>query len=167
MKNIVLTGYMGSGKSTVGKLLAKKLGCRFIDVDEAIESKEKMSITDIFKKEGEEGFRNIESDVIEELSHLKNTVIATGGGAVLRKKNIDVLRKNGVIILLKTDLDTIVSRVLANDKRPLAKNKTKEEIQASIKAREPYYNNNDFACEISGKSPLQVCADIIDIYKKF
>ncbi len=166
MKNLVLIGFMGTGKSTVGKILAKKLGYRFVDTDTEIENREQKSITQIFETCGEEGFRDIESAVILKLAQKRNTVIATGGGAVLRKENMDALRNNGVVILLRASIETIVQRVADNDRRPLAKGKNKEELKERLLSRQAYYENHDFAFDVENLSPMQIADRIIDIYKK-
>lgn len=166
MKNLVLIGFMGTGKSTVGKILAKKLGYRFLDADAEIERREQKSITQIFEMCGEEGFRNMETAVLCELAQKKNSVIATGGGAVLRKENMDALRKNGVVILLRARIETIVQRVAGNDKRPLAKGQSARELEARLQSRAIYYENHDFAFDVEDLSPMQIADRIIDIYKK-
>ena len=166
MKNLVLTGFMGTGKTTVGKILAKKLGYRFVDSDIEIERAEQKSISELFDLYGEDGFRDIESRVIAQLSQKNNSVIATGGGAVLRKENIENLRKNGVVILLRTDIDTIASRLADKTDRPLARGQSLEELSKRLADREPYYANNDFAFDISGLSPLNIADKIIDLYRK-
>lgn len=167
MKNLVLTGFMGTGKSTVGRLIAKKLGYRFIDIDSKIEKDQNMSVSEIFEKYGEEHFRQLEKDTILGVSSLKNTVIATGGGAVMQKENIKNLRSNGIIVLLKTNPDTIYQRIAASEKRPLALGKSAQQIRDQLKERERFYADNDFEYEIEGKSPMQICSDIINIYKMF
>ena len=165
MKNLVLTGFMGTGKTTVGKLIAKKLGYRFTDTDVEIEKQEGKTISELFELYGEDGFRDIESRVVAELGKKKNTVIATGGGVVLRKENMDNLRKNGVIVLLRTDLDTIVHRLADKTDRPLAKGKTAEELAARLASREAFYADNDFAFDVGQHSPLCVADKIIQLYK--
>src|SRR5690554_4149804 len=107
MKNIVLIGMSGAGKSDKGKYLAKKLGWKFIDTDEIIADKYKTSIDNIFCDFGEDYFRDIESDLIKEISSLNNTVISTGGGVVTRAINIDYLRQNGYIFLLLGKIQTL------------------------------------------------------------
>ena len=109
--NIILIGFRGTGKTTIGKLLAKQLGKEFIDADVYLEKKEGMSIKDVFKKGGETLFRDIESKVITELSLLDNKVIATGGGAVLREENVKNLKRHGIIILLDADANTLHKRI--------------------------------------------------------
>ena len=121
-ENIVLTGMPGCGKSTIGKMLAAEMGMSFVDSDEKIVEKAGKSIPEIFEEVGEKGFRDIESQVIGELSDLQNTVIATGGGAVLRQENVDALRRNGRIYFLDRDIEYLVTtkdRPLSSDREKL------------------------------------------------
>ncbi len=118
-QNFVLIGMPGCGKTTIGKALAKKLGKDFIDTDEEIVKKEGMSIPEIFKTRGEKVFREIESRVIAEISANQGLVIATGGGAVLNSRNIDLLKGNGKVVFLDKDIDDIVT----TSDRPLSSNK--------------------------------------------
>ena len=120
MKNIVLTGFMASGKTVVGKKLAEIIGFDFVDMDDYIEKKTGMTIGKIFKEYGEEYFRELESRTAEELSDRVNTVIACGGGTVLKKGNIDALRKKGIIINLEPTQEVIKQRLeSAANGRPL------------------------------------------------
>ena len=119
MKNIVLIGMMGSGKTTCGRLLADKLNRPFVDCDEVIEGFAGRPIPEIFETEGEEAFRELESQVIRELSRQEGLVIATGGGAVLRQSNVSALRDNGTILFLNRPAGEIFDSV-AMDGRPLA-----------------------------------------------
>ena len=121
-ENIVLTGMPGCGKSTIGKLVARELGMSFVDSDARIVEKAGRSIPEIFESVGEQGFRDIEEQVIAELSLLQNTVIATGGGAVLRQENVDALRRNGRIYFLDRDIEFLVTtkdRPLSSDREML------------------------------------------------
>ena len=118
-KNIVLIGFMGTGKSSVGKLLAKKLNFQFIDTDEMIESKTNTSINDIFELHGETYFRELEKVVIDELKTSKNTVISTGGGVVLDNENVNKLASIGTIICLKSSPQVIFERTSLFKNRPL------------------------------------------------
>ena len=115
-QNIVLIGMPSCGKTTLGKLLAQELGKEFIDTDLEIVKKAGMQIPEIFEKFGEEYFRNLESEVIKELSVKQSLVIATGGGAVLRPENVDALRQNGKIIFIDRPLDMLTT----TDDRPLS-----------------------------------------------
>src|SRR3990170_5526777 len=119
MKNIVLTGFMGAGKSEVSRELSRILGWTAIDVDTEIEESQKMSIPEIFKKYGEPKFREIETKIIKIFSKNKDVIISTGGGAVLRQENMNVLRENGVIICLTATPETILKRTSNDAERPL------------------------------------------------
>ncbi|MEK7699303.1 MAG: shikimate kinase [Planctomycetota bacterium] len=143
--NIILIGFRGTGKTTIGKILARQLGKGFIDADEYLEKKEGMSIKDIFEKGGEKLFRDIESKVIAELSLLDNKVIATGGGAVLRDENVKMLKKRGIIILLDADANTLHKRIrrdtLTLQRRPnLTTRGGYEEVQYLLEQRRPIYD---------------------------
>lgn len=166
MKNIVLTGFMGTGKSTVGALLAKKLGRKFIDSDEAIVEREGRNIPEIFAADGEEYFRRIEADVIRGLSELSGCIIATGGGVVLNPENIKALRKNGVVINLSASAETIYKRTSKSNTRPLINKKSLSEIEALLSSRAAAYANNDFCISVDELTPMSSAEKIIEIYKK-
>lgn len=123
-ENIVLIGMPSVGKTTIGKKLAKELSMDFVDTDEQIVARENREISDIFANEGEPYFRQVESEVIREVSFRKNTIIATGGGAILNEKNVEVLKAFGIIYLLDRDLKRLMptgNRPLSNDKDKLKK----------------------------------------------
>ena len=163
MKNIVLTGFMGTGKSVVGRILSEKLSYTFIDSDSLIEEEQQESITEIFKKYGEAAFRDIEAEIISRLSALEKAVISTGGGAVLRKSNIENLRKKGVIVCLTAKAETILSRVENSDERPLLQTDNQlEKIRELLIIREPYYKNADLSIETDGKNPEEIAAEILE-----
>lgn len=118
--NIVLIGFMGSGKTTLGRYIAQEKGMRFIDTDELIESKEGTSINQIFADKGEGYFRNLETDVIRELvSSESNCVISVGGGLPVREINRELIRKLGICVYLRTDRDELVRRLKGDRNRPL------------------------------------------------
>ncbi len=166
MKNIVLTGFMGTGKTTVGRLLARKLGRRFVDTDEMIEESENRRIVDIFAQDGEAYFRTVERQAVLKASELPNCVIATGGGVVLDKRNMDRLRENGVIVNLYAPLELILERT-AGGGRPLLDDQTRGQVAQRMEERAPYYDDNDFRIEVEGKSPMAVADSIIKNYKNF
>lgn len=166
MKNIVLTGFMGTGKTTVGRILAKKLGRRFLDMDFMIEEKENRRIADIFASEGEEYFRSVEKRIAADCGSRTNCVIATGGGAVLDSDNMRRLRENGVIINLYAPVDTVIMRTRGGA-RPLMKEQSRAQVEERMRQREIYYADNDFRVEIEGKSPLEIAEEIIAFYKNF
>lgn len=162
MKNIVLTGFMGTGKTEVGKILAQRLGYTFVDADSVIEQEQKMSITEIFRQHGEPYFRDVEADVIRRLSERDRVVISTGGGAVLRQENIDNLRKKGIIICLTASPDTILKRTSNDSSRPLLQVEDPlKKIKELLEFRRPYYEKSDIMVDTEGKSPLEVVEDII------
>lgn len=148
--NIVLTGFMASGKTQISKELAKLLGYKLIDTDEVIEKEKNMSINDIFQTEGEAGFRKIEHSVVCRVSKLSDTVISTGGGVVLNPKNITALRQGGVIVSLAPSFDVIIERLgEARSTRPLLKDSDLDSIKKRFNDRLPYYDNCDFKIEVS------------------
>ena len=116
--NIVLIGYRGSGKTTVGKKLAEKLNKRLVGTDELIIKRAGMSIPEIVEKSGWETFRNIESEVAKEVGRLDNCIIDAGGGIILKKINYNNLKRNGIFILLKADVKTIINRIKDDKERP-------------------------------------------------
>jgi len=142
--NIVLVGYRGSGKSTVGNRLAARLKMRFVDIDNLIEDRQGVPITDIVKSHGWDRFRTLEKRIIEEISIGNDLVIAPGGGAVLDADNVIALRRNGFIIWLKADQDTLLKRMNQDPgtitRRPTLTGKgTFEEVEKTVLAREPFY----------------------------
>lgn len=140
MKNIILCGFMGCGKSTVGKLLADKLGMCFTDCDSRIESQEHMTVPEIFTRYGERYFRAAESTAVSRLLTLSNTVIASGGGTVLLKKNAEMFKSLGTVIFLSVNADTVIGRLKDDTSRPLLARDDKEAaISALIAEREPFY----------------------------
>lgn len=141
-KNIVLCGFMGSGKTTVGKILARKLNRQFVDMDCEIERIAQMTIPEIFEKFGEARFRKIESDVCKQLGSRQDLVIATGGGALLKPENQSALSKNGIIIYLYVSAKTVISRLKHDSSRPLLNQPNKEEaIHNLLQQRLPIYQS--------------------------
>lgn len=118
-QNLILIGFMGSGKSTVGRELAKVLEMNFVDTDHYIENKEKMKIKEIFSLKGEKYFREIEAKYVKEISKMNNTVISTGGGVVASDTNIMLLKKSGFVIYLDCTVECIYKRVSRRNTRPL------------------------------------------------
>lgn len=143
--NIIFIGFRGTGKTTIGKILAQHLGKEFIDADEYLEQKHGRTIKDIFAEGGEPLFRDIEVQTIAELCRLDDKVIATGGGVIIREENIRNLRKNGIIILLDADVNTLHKRIhedaQTRQKRPNLTNlNAYEEIEYLLAYRRPLYD---------------------------
>ena len=164
-KNLILCGFMGSGKSTIGRLLSEKLGARFIDTDTYIEQKEGMPISEIFRQYGEEYFRSREREVCEELSQLQKTVISTGGGTLLNEDNMKALKKNGIVFLLNVSSRTVLTRLRNDTTRPLLQQEDKEKaVKMMLSSRTPLYNRAaDYVIDAE-ESPRKVCLKIISIY---
>jgi shikimate kinase len=118
-RNLVLIGFMGTGKSSVGKLAAKTLGFQFIDTDQVIVERAGRQISEIFETDGEAAFRTLETEALESLAHLSRCVISTGGGAVLLEHNRQLLRELGYVVCLTASEDVLFERVSRNTKRPL------------------------------------------------
>ncbi|MFY9270781.1 MAG: shikimate kinase [Candidatus Manganitrophaceae bacterium] len=151
MKNIVLLGFMGTGKSVVGRRLAAALGRPFVDSDRVIEEKAGKPVSEIFADRGEAEFRRLETEAVAELSDKKGSIIATGGGVVLNSKNLDLLGKNGVLILLKSRPEVIFKRVQKRaGQRPLLQGPDPlSEIKRLLAERDPYYQRADAVFDTS------------------
>jgi len=138
--NIILIGPMGSGKSTIGHLLAQRLNRDFVDSDYYIEEKTGVDIPRIFDIEGEEGFRLRETKALEELTHQQNLVLATGGGSVTREENRRLLRSSGFIIFLDTSGNQQMERLKHDKKRPLLQTENpRERLEKLLAERKPLY----------------------------
>ncbi|MCX5710698.1 MAG: shikimate kinase [Candidatus Omnitrophica bacterium] len=159
--NIYLVGFMGTGKTSVGKELAKKTKRHFVDLDELIELKEKRSIADIFSNSGEPSFRKIESKVLKEVSREKNFVVGCGGGIVLDKDNMKVMKKTGLIVCLKASPQIILKRVCGYSHRPLLNvADQRKRITHLLKLRSPYYALAHKSIDTSKLTVKQVTAKI-------
>jgi shikimate kinase len=163
MKNIVLTGFMGTGKSRVGDELSRALGRQLIDVDSEIEKARGMSISEIFAKLGEPEFRRIETGMVKDISMRKNVVISTGGGVVLKEENMNALRENGVIVCLKASPGEILKRTEKNSERPLLQvDDPMRRIEELLSMRMPYYEKADIIIDTDGKTPREIADEILD-----
>ncbi len=164
-KNIILCGFMGSGKSTIGRQLADRLGMRFVDTDSFIEQKEGMSISKIFAEKGEDYFRELELKVCEELSTLKSTVISTGGGTLLKDANVKAIKNNGIVFLLNVSSLTVLTRLKNDTTRPLLQRDDKEKaVKQLLSQRIHLYNRAaDYVIDAED-SPRKICNRIMTIY---
>jgi shikimate kinase len=161
--NIVLTGFMGTGKSAVGKLLAKQLGWQFFDTDEVIEKDTKLKISDIFKNKGEPFFREVETKAIKLVSLLDKSVIACGGGVVLKPENMDELEKNGIVVCLCAGPEKILERTCKNTDRPLLKTPDPlSKIKGLLKERETCYKRCHISIDTNNLSIEQVAEKILN-----
>lgn len=163
MKNIVLIGFMGTGKTSTGRLLANRLGRPFIDTDKKIETDNGMSIPEMFTLYGEAYFREREKDTIARVSRYTNAIIATGGGAVLDEDNVDCLKMNGVVITLTAAVEVILERTGRRSNRPLLNcDEREQQVMRLLSAREALYKNAaDVIVDTTIGSPQQVAEEII------
>lgn len=158
---------MGTGKTSVGRELAKKNKLHFIDMDELIELKEKRCIADIFARNGEPYFRRLENRVLKEVAQEDNFVVGCGGGIVLKEDNIKIMKKTGLIICLSAKCQTILKRVSGSTQRPLLNvGAPKERIELLLKLRSPYYGLADKTIDTSKLSVKEVVDKIIKITSK-
>ena len=167
--NVVLTGFMGTGKSCVGRRLSETLHVPFLDVDEAIEQRSGRKIADLFSTEGEAAFRAIERQVVLEISQTKSSVIATGGGALLDARNREALEKNGTLVCLTATPATLVQRLHSDSKRPLLKGEGPlvERIERLLKERQSIYQSCPLHVATDGKSIAQVVEAVFNAIQPY
>lgn len=158
MRPIVLTGFMGSGKSTLGRRLARRMHLPFFDMDAVIEQREGCSVSQLFARRGEETFRQLETALLKEMLKQSDCVIATGGGTMLRKENRSAALQQGIVVFLKAGEETVYERVSRNNRRPLAQGKSKEELAELYRSRLPYYEECHICLEEGKKNPEQCAA---------
>jgi len=167
-KNIFLIGLMGSGKTTIGKILSKTLNKDFYDSDHVVEEKTGVKVPLIFEYEGEVGFRTREERVLKDLVFHKNIVLATGGGVILSKNNCKLLSNNGHVIYLKSNCDDLVARMTGDQSRPLLQEgDLKENLETLFKIRDPIYASiSDYIIETAGKRAKEISYEIESLTKQ-
>lgn len=164
--NIYLIGMMGSGKSTIGKILAKNIYYNFIDVDDFIvKHSEYESINRIFEEKNEDFFRVLEKDAMKELSKFEKTVIATGGGVILNEENIQIMHSTGLVIYLESSIENLVKRLEDSKDRPLLKDvDLKEKLEKLFNKRERFYSQAaNLIIDISAKDKDDIVDEIVGI----
>ncbi len=149
---IFLTGFMGSGKSTVGPILANTIGYLFIDLDMLIEQKEQRKISEIFAANGEQKFRSLERNTLKEILNTTTTIISLGGGTVTNNETLEMVKHHGVLVYLKSDVEHIFQRLRTKSDRPMLRddegklldgNDLMKKIRSLLESREQYYNQAD------------------------
>jgi len=164
LKNIVLAGFMGTGKSEVARELSRLLGMRVFDIDREIETSQQKSISEIFSCYGEDYFRQIETAAILKFSSEQGVIISTGGGAVLREENLKALQAHGIIFCLTASSETILLRTAGNKDRPLLQCVDRQaRITELLTARQPLYEKAGIMIDTEGKTPFEIANEIIRI----
>ncbi|MCD6229005.1 MAG: shikimate kinase [Candidatus Omnitrophica bacterium] len=165
-KNVYIVGFMGTGKTTVGKLLAKRLNRKFIEMDEEIEKRENKKIVDIFSSYGESYFRKVEKEVLKEIAGRNNLVVSCGGGIVIDRENLQILKTTGIPICLEASVEVIYERTKNYTHRPLLNvADPKKKIEELLVYRAPFYQQISLRVDTSGLNPSQVVDKIMEILK--
>lgn len=174
MKNVILIGFMGTGKSSCGRAIAQQLGYRLVDLDKEIEAKYDMPIPAMFQQYGEAWFRQREKEMVAHWSSQRNVVISTGGGTVKNPENVACLRKNGKIVCLQADVDTLVERTSKQGRRPVLDARAEKlggdrraAIQSLLAERQEMYKDADLYVDTGLLSPLQVAVRVSEFIRKF
>lgn len=163
MKNIYLIGFMGAGKSTVAKELVAAAGAKGVEMDQLIEEQQKMAITEIFEKFGENHFRDLETELLKSFAKETNLVVSCGGGSVLREENAAVMKENGCIVLLTATPETIYERVKNSTNRPILNGNMNVDYIRELmeKRRERYESVADIRIATDGKDVKTICEEIL------
>ena len=162
-QNIFLIGFMGAGKSTIAKVLQRELGMELVEMDERIVKEQGMSINDIFAQKGEDGFRDIESQLVIDIGKNKNSIVSCGGGVVVRPQNVENMKKSGKIVFLTATPETILERVKNGKDRPLLNGHMNVEYISELmeKRRQMYEDAADVKVSTDSKTVGEICTEII------
>ncbi|KPK38775.1 MAG: shikimate kinase [Omnitrophica WOR_2 bacterium SM23_29] len=164
MKNIILVGFMGTGKTAVGKALAKRTRMKFVDMDDIIEKREGMKISDIFEKKGQPYFRDVEKEVTKDISKQLNLVIAAGGGVVIDEENVKNLKSNGIMICLTASPDKILERTKGYLHRPLLNvPEPSKRVSELLAKRAQYYARADHQIDTTNLNIDEIVQKILKI----
>ena len=163
MKNIFLIGFMGCGKSAISYWLSKNCGLKSVEMDQEIVNQEGMSIPEIFETKGETYFRDLETTLLQKIQGQSDCIVSCGGGVVLRDENIELMKKNGCVVLLKASPETILERVKHDENRPLLKGKKDVvSIKEMIDKRWPrYMAAADLVVSVDGRTPKEIGTEIL------
>ena len=165
-KNLVLLGMMGSGKSTIGFLVSKKLNLKFVDIDQVIEKEIGMKINEIFRTKKEKFFRNLEEKITIKSLNLDKKVISLGGGAFLNEKIQNIVLKNNISFWLNLDSATLLKRIRINNNRPIVTNSSDNQLIKLMSQREKIYSKANFTIKCDGLKKVEVVNKIVEIYEQ-
>jgi shikimate kinase len=163
--NVILVGFMGAGKSSVGRVLAARLGRCFVETDDMITAKEGLSIPEIFATRGEAYFRAAEEEALGLLARKRGDVIATGGGLPCREGRLAALRALGTVVWLSGGFDALYARALRGGDRPMLAGKSREEAEALYRSREAFYRQADLTVDTAGIGVDQVAARVLRLLR--
>lgn len=167
MKNIYIVGFMGSGKTTVGKILADRLNKQFIEMDQVIEQRTNKKIADIFAEYGQDYFRKLETSLLQELSTQNDLVISCGGGLICNNTNLKILKTSGIVFNITASAQIIYERTKKDSHRPILNVKNPlNTIKTLLGVRKPYYEQAHYTVESEKQTPEQVANSIMEILKK-
>lgn len=161
--NIFLIGFMGAGKSTVADYMSRRYSMPLIEMDETLAEREQMSVSEIFEQKGEPYFRRAETALLNEIREKANVIVSCGGGAAMRRENVELMKQSGKVVLLSASPESILERVKEDENRPLLKGrKTVEGIQELMEARSPYYEAAADLKVRTDTQPLEkICEEIL------
>ena len=163
-KNIILIGFMGTGKTVTGRVLAERTGMKLIDMDSLIETEQKKTIPEIFAQDGEPAFRQMERELARKLSKRSGLIISTGGGIVLNPDNVADFEKSGLVVCLTASPETIFKRVEKDTSRPLLSGDKKAQIYTLMKKRKPLYEAIAHRINTDGLTDKQTADRILELY---
>ena len=164
-KNLILIGMMGSGKSTIGRLLAQKLNLRLLDIDFLIEKKTKMKISEIFVNKGEETFRKLEKEITLKFLNKTKSIISLGGGAFIDETIQKEVQKKGITIWLNWNSQTLIDRIKKNEKRPVVINLNDNELKNLILSRSKIYSKAKYKIDCENMNKIEIVKKITQIYE--
>jgi len=159
--NVILVGFMGAGKSSVGRLLARRMGRCFVETDDMITAREGRSIPQIFAERGEAHFRALEEETVRSLALKSGDVIATGGGLYCREGRPEALRAMGTVVWLTGDFDVLYERARRMGERPMLAGRARDEVAAIYHAREAYYRQADLTVDTTDRNTDQVVTQVL------
>jgi len=165
---VVLIGFMGSGKSSVGREIAHRIGSGFVDVDAWIEKKEGRAIREIFSKDGEAAFRNMEKSALDEILAVKGQVVATGGGTFLDKESQKLMKAYAPVVYLEVEAETALRRLAGDVERPLLQDEDRDAVvKGLLDQRIPEYSRADYAVSTDGSTVPEIAGQIIDFLERW